>query len=446
MTAKTTAAGVPFDAQGELTDDARQSAAMRGFVSEFGAVAAANLEACVRCGMCANACHFYVATGNPIYTPINKLQPFEQAYKRHAGPFAPIYRLFGLAPRVTLEKLEEWERLIFDACTLCGRCTLACPMGIDIAELIKKARHGMFKAGLIPDRLQLMDRTARAWGSPATPAEDFADIIHDVGEQYGVKMNVDLDKADYLLTVAPAELTDHTKALADAAKVLNRLGASWTYHTQGFEASNIGYLNGDLELQEKMTRRLIDTAVKIGAHTLVLPECGHAYGAARWEAARWYGDKLPVRIIHMTEFLQEAVENGKVRIKPINQSASFHDPCQLVRRGGVNEAPRAVMAAAKIELKELENHGALAWCCGGGGGVVSNARADPIRYQAFQLKQREVDAAGAERFITACGQCRITLDLGAKHFKWDKKVESLLEVVADNLEDEPRAPLEGPGQ
>ena len=158
MTAKTTAAGVPYDVQGDMSDTDRRDAAMRGFVHEFGAVAAAHLESCVRCGMCANACHFYVSTGNPSYTPINKLRPFEQAYHRHAGPFAPIYRLFGIAPKVTITELEEWERLIYDACTLCGRCTLACPMGIDIAELIKEARHGMFKAGLVPDRLQLMDR------------------------------------------------------------------------------------------------------------------------------------------------------------------------------------------------------------------------------------------------------------------------------------------------
>lgn len=433
MTAKTTAAGVPFDAQGDKSDAERRNAAMQTFVREFGMTAAAQLESCVRCGMCANACQFYVTTGDPIYTPINKLRPFEQAYHRHIGPFAPLYRLFGVTPSVTIEKLQEWERLVFDACSLCGRCTLACPMGIDIAELIKEARHGMFKAGLIPDRLELMDRTTKAWGSPATPSDDFADIIKDAGEENGVPVNIDLPKADYVITTAPAELTEHTKALTDIAKILNKMGASWTYSSEGFEASNIGYLNGDVELQEKMTRKMIDNAVKIGAHTLILPECGHAYGAARWEAARWYGGKVPVRVIHMTEFLAEVVGSGKVKLNKIGATASFHDPCQLVRRGGVTQAPRAVLKALGLDIKELENHGSLAWCCGGGGGVVSNSRADPLRYKAFELKKREVENAGAQKFVTACGQCRITLELGAKHSKWDKKVDSLLELVADNL-------------
>ncbi len=77
MTGKTTAAGVAYDAQGDTSEADRRDAAMRGFIHEFGAVAAAHLESCVRCGMCANACHFYVSTGNPIYTPIHKLRPFE---------------------------------------------------------------------------------------------------------------------------------------------------------------------------------------------------------------------------------------------------------------------------------------------------------------------------------------------------------------------------------
>ena len=97
--------------------------------------------------MCAKRAISTSTTQDPKYTPIHKLRPFEQAYHRHFGPFAPIYRLFGIAPSVTVEELEEWQRLLYDACNMCGRCTLACPMGIDIAELVKEARHGMYKAG-----------------------------------------------------------------------------------------------------------------------------------------------------------------------------------------------------------------------------------------------------------------------------------------------------------
>jgi Fe-S oxidoreductase len=306
-------------------------------------------------------------------------------------------------------------------------------MGIDIAELIKEARHGMFKAGLVPERLALMDRTARQWGSTATPGEDLPDILAEVAAEHGVSIPCDLDHADMLVTAAPAELGEHTKALADAAKILHKTGVRWTMHSAGFDASNIGFNNGDVELQERLTRSLIDTAVRIGAHTVLLPECGHAYGAARWEAAKWYGKALPVRIIHMTEFLDEQLAAGTIRVNPVAESATFHDPCQIVRRGGLEAAARRVLAKLGLQVHELHDHGVKGFCCGGGAGVVSNVRATPLRYKVFAMKQAQVQATGAKRFVTSCGQCRITLELGAKNAKWNQRVDSLLEMVADNL-------------
>ena len=424
-----------FDRQGDQSDEARVDAAMRTFVSEFGITAAVHLESCVKCGLCAEACHFYRTTGDPKYTPIHKLEPFRRAYFLEASPLAPLMRKFGLIRKPTIDDLERWQELLYDSCTMCGRCTTVCPMGIDIAELVKEARHGMFVAGLVPERLALMDRAARQWGSPATPGEDLPDILDEVSKQHGVPIPCDLERADILVTAAPAELSDHTKALAAAAKILNRTGERWTMHQGGFDASNIGFNNGDLELQEKLTRALVDTAVKIGAKTVLLPECGHAYGAARWEAARWYGSALPVRIIHMTEFLDEMIAAGRIRVKPIGESATFHDPCQIVRRGGLEAAARRVLAALGFKLVELEDHGLTGFCCGGGGGVVSNLRAAPLRAGVFEMKRQQVDATGAKRFVTSCGQCRITLETGARNAKWDKPVESLLELVADNLAD-----------
>ncbi len=434
-TTKPTAVKPAFDRQGERSDADRLQAAMGSFVAEYGRTAALHLESCVHCGLCADACHFHVATGDPKYTPVHRLQPFKRAYQREASPFAPLIRALGLVKAPTVQDLEQWQELIYDSCTMCGRCTLVCPMGIDIAELVKEARHGMFKAGLVPERLALMDRAARQWGSPATPAEDLPDILAEVSAAHGVPIPCDLPRADILVTAAPAELGDHTKALAAAARILQRVGVSWTMHQGGFDASNIGFNNGDLELQEQLTRKLVDTAVQIGAKTILLPECGHAYGAARWEAAKWYGQALPVRIIHMTEFLDEQLAAGTIRVKPIGQTATFHDPCQIVRRGGLEAAARRVLKALGFDLIELRDSGVRGFCCGGGGGVVSNQRATPLRHQVFAMKREQVEATGAQRFVTSCGQCRITLEQGARHAKWDRQTESLLELVADNLVD-----------
>ena len=434
MSAVTTA-GPAFDKQGERSDEARVDAAMRGFVREFGVTAALHMESCVRCGMCAEACHFYVATGEAKYTPVHKLEPFRRAYFREAGPFAPLVRGLGLVKKLSIDELQQWQELIYDSCTMCGRCTLVCPMGIDIAELVKEARRGMFKAGLVPERLALMDRAAQQWGSTATPGDDLPDILAEAAKQHGVEIPCDLAAADILVTAAPAELGEHTKALAAAAKILNRVGVKWTMHQSGFDASNIGFNNGDLELQERLTRALIDTAVKIGAKTVLLPECGHAYGAARWEAAKWYGQTLPVRIVHMTEFLDELIAQNRIRVNRVGETATFHDPCQIVRRGGLEAAARRVLAALGLDLIELQDHGVSGYCCGGGGGVVSNQRATPLRHKVFEMKKQQVEATGAKRFVTSCGQCRITLEMGAKHAHWDMPTESLLELVADNLAD-----------
>ena len=113
---------------------------------------------------------------------------------------------------------------------------------------------------------------------------------------------------------------------------------------------------------------------------------------------------------------------------------TFHDPCQIARRGGAIEAPREVLAALGVELREMQPGKGLNWCCGGGGGVVTIHRADPIRYKVFQLKMNQIEETGAEVPVTSCANCRQTFDDGQAHFKWDKKMNSLLEMVADNLE------------
>ncbi len=150
---------------------------------------------------------------------------------------------------------------------------------------------------------------------------------------------------------------------------------------------------------------------------------------------RWYGSALPVRIIHMTEFLDEMIAAGRIRVKPIGESATFHDPCQIVRRGGLEAAARRVLAALGFKLVELEDHGLTGYCCGGGEAWSRTC----ARRRCGRRARNEAGAGEShrreKRFVTSCGQCRITLETGARNAKWDKPVESLLELVADNLAD-----------
>jgi hypothetical protein len=162
-----------------------------------------------------------------------------------------------------------------------------------------------------------------------------------------------------LVTAAPAELGDHTKALADAAQVLNAWASSGPCtHRRLRRVEHRLSQRRPRVAGAADARKLIDCAVKIGATTAAAARMRprlrrRALGGG---ALVWAGD-IPVRIIHMTELLDELIVNsGKIKLKPIATVGTFHDPCQLVRRGGVNEAAaRDVLAALGLQLTELQD-------------------------------------------------------------------------------------------
>lgn len=108
----------------------------------------------------------------------------------------------------------------------------------------------------------------------------------------------------------------------------------------------------------------------------------------------------------------------------------------MSRRGGATQAPREVLHALGAKLREPESGGDFNWCGGGGGGVVTIHRADPLRYKAFEIKMRQIDAAGADMAVTSCANCRQTFDDGQAHFRWARSMGSLLELVAGILVEE----------
>lgn len=86
----------------------------------------------------------------------------------------------------------------------------------------------------------------------------------------------------------------------------------------------------------------------------------------------------------------QLITSGRIRVNEIGATATFHDPCQIVRRGGLEAAARRVLAALGFELIEPQDHGLTGYCCRGG--VVSNQRAAPLRHKVFELKKQQVEA------------------------------------------------------
>ena len=45
---------------------------------------------------------------------------------------------------------------------------------------------------------------------------------------------------------------------------------------------------------------------------------------------------------------------------------TFHDPCSIVRRGGIMAQPRNLLEPITENFVEMNDHGSMNWCCGGG--------------------------------------------------------------------------------
>jgi Fe-S oxidoreductase len=421
--------------EGQMSDAERVRRAGNTFLLELNSRMAVDLETCIHCGMCAEACHFYEATQDERYTPAHKFDPLRRFYRRELSPMRWLFRPF--TKKVDAAELREWQELVYDACTGCGRCDMMCPMGFNISELIGVMRKGIASAGLAPHELQVLQKEQLSGeGLFGVDAAKLRDVVSDLRSKQN-DVPLDKPKADILVLTTAVDALLFTDSLAALATIMNRAGASWTLSGKAFEAANVGLISGDVSAQTIASNKIIDHAIAIGAKTVLIPESGHAYQALRWEGADRSGAELPFEVLAISEFVTRELDAGRLKFKPASggRSVTYHDPCRLGRLGGVYEEPRRLLEAMGLKNRDTDSNRRENYCCGGGCGEYAISRAAPLRQKVFEIKKREFEKTGADIVITACNDCRINLITGAENARWEKPIESLVETVANNLTD-----------
>ncbi len=408
------------------------------FEEQIDSSVAAYFQSCVSCGMCAEACLFYTETNDPQYTPIYKLEPLRKVWEQEYTLWGWLKKSVGLNHKLTDEELKKWQHYIYDSCTLCGRCSMVCPVGNDIVSMIRKAREGMVAAGHAPEGQISASKRAVTIGSPMgvkLPALQ-AQVKH-LERDTGLTIPFDMSDVEYLVLLSSMEIMNFPEYLEAIARIMKQAGKTWTLSSDAFEATNSGIQIGSTDIARELVSRVVNAAESLKIKTVISPECGHAYTAIRWEGPNLMGRKFNFKVRHIVEVLDELRAQGLLRTEGFEkQRLTFHDPCQLVRRGGVVQQPRNLMKMISNDFVEMPDAGMMNWCCGGGGGASAIEEAEELRTQVFKRKKAQLETAKVDALVTACANCRIVMEEGLEAYEMDTPILGLTELLAEHLVEE----------
>ena len=413
------------------------------------AATAASLEACVRCNLCAESCHVFLTDREAASAPAAKVQQVARLYRRHrtaSGALLP--RLTG-ARALDDAALAELVEGSFGRCSQCGRCTLNCAVGLDPAAAIRFGRALVAAAGLVPAGITANVTAALETGnSMRIGADDVRETIawleDDLRSTTGdpsLSLPVDRRGARVLYALNPREIKFFPLSISAAGALFHAAGESWTLSSTDFDITNYGYFAADRAAAGEIARHLYARAEALGVRTLVVAECGHGYRSLRWEGPEYLRRTLPFEIRSFVEVLDDWLTAGRIRLDPAKNAerVTLHDPCNLVRNGGVIEPQRRVLRAAARDFVEMTPNREKNYCCGGGGGLLAASEFTARRIATGRVKAEQIRRTGARVVVSPCHNCIDQLMELNRHYALGVEVRTLAEVAADALVTSPPA-------
>jgi heterodisulfide reductase subunit D len=377
------------------------------------------LEKCAKCGDCAYSVKLTTAR-KPISMPcaVKNVLGFE-AYDAR-GRIIVLKSLLQGQVKVD-EKFLDW----LYTCTTCSNCRetcLAIPDGIDTPSMVEALRKDVVAQGLtIHKHLELKDFTLKNHNPYGEPHSHRRDILE--GEKLPSQ-----GKLIYFIGCTPSyRQTNIAKA---AIRLLNQAGEDFTVLDDEWCCGSVHLRLGYEDIGREVMNHNIGEIERTGAETLVTT-CAGCYRAFKETYQRLKGDgDSEIRVIHMTELLDQLAEKGKLGFSVKKQDrVTYHDPCHLGRYGGVYESPRRLIERIKgVQIVEMKTNHNFAHCCGAGGGVKSTH--PDLATQIARQRIGEALEVKANIMLTACPFCKTNLKEASKELIG---VADIVEYLADNL-------------
>ncbi len=375
------------------------------------------MDICVRCGACADKCHFFLGTKDALNMPVARAELMRRVYRRYFTTPGKVFgKSLGAAEELSEELLALWY-IYFYQCSECRRCSVFCPYGIDTAEITMAAREILNSVGLVQKYMHEIIDKAQYIGNnlgmiPDAVRNSIEFVESDLKDQTGMDIKIPLDvKGAEVLFVTPSAdffASPHIESLYGYAKVFHQAGISWTMSTYASEGGNFGLFSSNYNHVKIINKRIWDAARELGVKRVVGGECGHmwrvlsSYSNTLWGPFDFLDPKHPIPQ-HICEFTLDLINKGALKLdKSANDAftVTFHDSCQVARgmemggsAHGQYEIPRAVIKACVNKYVDMPENTIKekTFCCGAGQGLLGDDML-PIRVKGAMPRMQAVKA------------------------------------------------------
>ncbi|AHH22047.1 putative iron-sulfur-binding reductase [Nocardia nova SH22a] len=328
------------------------------------------------------------------------------------------------------------------SCTTCGACVEQCPVDIEhVDHIIDMRRYQVLIESEFPSELaglfKNLENKGNPWGQNAKDRLNWMSELDFDIPVFGQDAET-FEGYEYLFWVGCAGAYEDrakktTKAVAEllatAGVKFMVLGAEETCTGDSARRAGNEFLFQQLAMQNIETLNSVFEGVEQSKKKIVVT-CAHCFNALNNEYPQVGGN---YEVVHHTQLLNRLVRGKQlVRVKPVSEKVTYHDPCYLGRHNKIYNAPRELMAASGAAVTEMPRHGERSMCCGAGGARMwmEEQLGKRINLDRTDEALAALDGGNSPSLIaTGCPFCRVMLTDGVTARKDSGEVGQGVEVV-----------------